>query len=317
MDFCGRRILITGASGFIGTNLAAALLTYGAKVNAVVRPDTNLWRLAAIRHQIILHSVDLRDSSKLQTMIRDTQPEFIFHMARGLAASSTEERSDTLQTNVTGLLNLLEATASVEYQRFICGASSLEYGIRTHPHQETDFPDPASFFGATKLAATILCRQYARFHQRPISILRFFSVYGPWEPPKRLIPTTILAAFFDREILLTEPGYRRDFLFVEDVVQACLATSRTEVPSGEIINIGSGVETSNEDVVALIGKLCERKLRVRIGGYSPHETDTAHWSADILKARRLLKWSPQHTLEEGLQRTIVWMQQHHNLYTQN
>jgi nucleoside-diphosphate-sugar epimerase len=220
----------------------------------------------------------------------------------------------TLNSNVVGLLNLLEATDPIDYQHFVCGGSSLEYGAQAQALKETDLPNPLSFFGATKAAATILCRQYARANQRPISILRFFSVYGPWEPAKRLIPTAIAAAFFDREVPLTEPGYRRDFIYVEDVVHACLLASQSQLPSGEILNIGSGVQTSNEEVVTLIGQLCGQEIRVRIGAYAPHETGTAHWVADNQKAKSLLGWTPQSTLEDGLKKTIAWMQQHRSGY---
>ena len=314
MNFRGRRILITGAAGFIGANLTETLVGHGANVSVLVKADTDLWRLVAVHQQIALYRGDLRDGTELQRLVKAIQPELIFHMARALPASTAGERSAALDTNVMGLLNLLEATDPLDYQHFVCGSSSLEYGSRAQALKESDFPDPTSFFGATKAAATVLCRQYARANQRPISILRFFSVYGPWEPAKRLIPTAIAAALLNRELPLTQPGYHRDFIFVEDVVRACLLASQAQLPSGEILNIGSGVQTSNEEVVTLIGQLCGQELRLRIGDYAPHETDTTHWVADNLKAKSLLGWTPQFTLEDGLKKTIAWLQQHRSPY---
>lgn len=313
-EFHDSRVFITGATGFIGANLAAELIMRGAQVHALVRPDANPWRLRAVRHQITLHDGDLRDHSRLHDLVTAIQPEYIFHMVRSLTSSTAEERSTTLHTNVIGLFNLLEACEHLDYLGFVCGASSLEYGFRPRPHRETDLLDPAIFYGATKAAGTILCRQYARAKKRPISILRFFSVFGPWESPKRLIPTAIAAALLGHDLPLTQGDFRRDFIFIEDVVQACLMASQTDLPPGEIINIGTGKQTSNRQIVALIEQLCGQKLRVFKGEFAPRETDTGHWVADNRKAKRLLGWHPQHTLETGLEKTIDWVKQHLDVY---
>jgi nucleoside-diphosphate-sugar epimerase len=139
-----------------------------------------------------------------------------------------------------------------------------------------------------------------------VVILRPFSIYGPHEPPHRLIPAAIRAGRDGTVLPLTPPGCVRDFVFVEDVVEACLQAAVAEEVVGETINIGTGVQTSNEEVVRCIEQSLGRTLRIDQGAYAPHPTDTSCWRADITRARELLKWRPQHTLRAGIDRTVAW-----------
>lgn len=310
----GRRVLITGAGGFVGANLTRALIQRGADVHALVRPTTDLWRIDELLPQIALHQIDLTDGQALQSLADEIQPEFIFHLAVSRAAASTLERAEMLQENMLGLLNLLEATASIDYQSFVYTGGSSEYGLRNRALRESDCLDPTTFYGVSKAASTLLCQQFARANQRPIIILRLFSVYGYWEAPTRLIPTTIMAALDNQELALTVPGYRRDFVFVDDVVQACLLAIELDDPGGEIINIGSGHQWTNEEAVATIQTMFDEPIRVRVGDYVAHASDKTHWLADIEKAKHVLGWEPQHTLESGLEKTVAWLRLHQDMY---
>lgn len=109
------------------------------------------------------------------------------------------------------------------------------------------------------------------------------------------------------DLPLTGPGLRRDFVFVDDVVEACLRAAATEAVLGEVMNVGTGVETSNEQLVAEVGRVLGREIRVGTGAYPPHETDRPHWRADIAKVRRLLDWEPRHSLAEGIAQTADWV----------
>jgi len=171
-----------------------------------------------------------------------------------------------------------------------------------------------AFYGATKAAATLLCLQFARADRRPIVVLRPFSVYGYWELPTRLIPTAIMAALLNQEIALTAAGYRRDWVFIEDLVEACLLTLRAKKVTGEIINVGSGQQWSNDDVVEMVQGLSGRKVSLRVGEYPARPWDTTNWVADNRKAKRLLGWEPRHTLRSGLEKTIAWFQLHKEAY---
>lgn len=311
----GRRALVTGATGFVGANLVRGLLERGAEVHALVRHDSDLWRIADIAPRLKLHRADIMRYGEVRRAVDDALPEYVFHLAVGRAHGSHAARVKTLRANVEGTLNLLEATAPLDYLRLVCGAGSLEYGKKFKALEEQDAPDPATFYSATKAAATILCRQFAREHGRPVVALRFFSVYGYWESPSRLIPTAIVAALKGRELALTGPGFRRDLVFVEDIVEACLlAGVRGAAEPGEIVNVGTGRQWDNEEVAALVAEVTGRPLRVRAGAYPPRATDTGHWVADRRKAERLLGWRPRHELREGLEKTVEWIRRHPREY---
>ncbi len=310
----GRRALVTGAAGFVGANLVRQLLHDGADVHALVRPSTNLWRINEIIPRLTLHLADITDAGQLRQTVNDIQPEVIFHLAVHRAASSWEERLATLQANVMGTFNLLEATATVDYHRFVHVGGSLEYGARKRPLTESLRLEPTTFYGVTKAASTLLCRQFAHANRLPIVTLRLFSVYGYWEAATRLIPTAISAALGGREISLTAPGYRRDLVFVEDVVEACLSALGAPRVSGQVINVGSGRQWTNEEVVDMVQAASGQPIKTRVGGYPPRPTDPTHWVADIGKARRLLGWEPRHTLRSGLEKTIAWFRLHRELY---
>lgn len=299
-------VLLTGAAGFIGANLTRRLLALGAHVHALVRPGTDMWRLVDVAASLAIHRVDVSDRAGLGAAVRRTEPEIIFHLAAHGAARHDVDAAQLFSTNVLGTLHVLEAAESVSYRRLVHIGGSSEYGPRAAPLRETDRLEPLTPYGASKAAATLASQQYARANERPIVILRPFSVYGPWEPASRLIPTATLAAFEGRELPLTPPGYRRDLVYVDDVVDACLLAATHDVPRGEIVNVGTGRQWSNEEVVGIIERLSGGVIQRRLGEYRPRLSDTTHWVADPAKAERVLGWKANCSLEAGLQQSVAW-----------
>lgn len=311
----GKCVLVTGATGFIGANLARALLREQAVVHALIRPRSRPWRLADLLPRLVLHQVDLNDFSRLGPAVKEMRPEIIFHLVMPSGHPSTpHENIDVLRTSVLGTANLLEATASIDFQRFVHIGSFLEYGPQESPHRESDPPAPVTPRGTAKAAATLQCRQFAHANGRPVVVLRLFSAYGYWEALTRLVPTAIWAAINRRSMRMTAPGYVRDMIFSDDVVNACLRAAQTDLAPGEIINVGSGTQWSNEEVIATIEELCGREIRIEGEIYPPSPSDTGHCVADIKKAQKLLGWEPRHTLRDGLKKTIHWMRRHRSLY---
>jgi len=309
-----KRVIITGAAGFIGANLTRELIRREAEVNAIVRPGSNLWRIEEILPNLNLHKVDLTNRYRVKRTVDEVKPEIIFHLAAHGVYSNQKKHHKILRTNVIGTSNLLEATAELSYELFVHTGGSSEYGKSWKPMKETDLLKPVTYYGATKAASTLLCLYFVRVYHKPIVVLRPFSVYGFWEAPTRLIPTAITSALHNREMFLTTTGYRRDFVFVEDVVDAYMLTLRAGDVSGEVINIGTGEQWSNEEVVDIIQVISGRKIQIAAGTYPARSSDTSHWVADIQKAKKLLGWKSGHTLRTGLEKTISWFRQHHDIY---
>ena len=298
----GTCAFVTGASGFIGATLVRQLLQNGAAVACAIRPSTDLQHLREVRDRVAFHELDAGDSSAAARVLEIAAPNLIFNLAtwRAPAPPASAER-----TNAGGLANLLRYAAP-RGARVIHMGTSLEYGDRSGPCHEDDEATGESVHGISKAAASRLGRDYASRTGCRLVILRLFQVYGPRDRRTRFLPSLIDAALIGRPFALTPPGLRRDWVYVDDVVEAAMAAAAADLPPGEIINIGSGVETTNEEIVSLVERSTGRPVRVDPRPYTPRQWDAVHWVADIGKARRLLEWIPRHTLAHGISRTVEW-----------
>lgn len=310
-----KTVFITGIAGFIGSNLARKLVACGSEVHGLIRKNTILWRIKDLLPLLKLHIGDLNDHLITQQILHQIQPDIIYHLAcHGEHPTKQKERMHFLESGVLGTANLLNATTVIPFERLIAFGSSLEYGPRKTALHETTRLKPTTYRGVVKAASTLLCQQHAREFNRPIIILRPFSVYGYWEAPTRLIPVTFLAAIHDEKIALTAPGYHRDLIFIDDLIEACMLVSFTKLNPGDVINIGSGKQWSNEQIVEYIQSICGRKIEVQIGKFQTSPSDTNHWRANIEKAERLLGWKPRHSLKHGLKDFYLWLKQHLDEY---
>lgn len=301
-------MLVTGASGFLGANLVRALMDQGASVSATVRPSTNLWRLKPELAGLHFEAVDHGNPEAAGPVLERLRPEIVFHLA--FPPGHPEEaaaRANMLRVGLLGLSALLEAAARVGVSRFVQIGSSLEYGSQDHPARENDPLRPGTFRGAVKAASSLLCRQFAREPGIPIVILRVFHAYGPWEARSRLIPAALLAAMNGDSLPLTPPGLRHDFVYVADVVDACLKAATLEAKDCTEINIGYGQTWTNEAVVELVQTIVGREIRL-LGQVLPaRPADLDRRQADTSQAREVLGWSPRYPIRSGLEETYAWL----------
>ncbi|GIW41601.1 MAG: CDP-abequose synthase [Candidatus Binatia bacterium] len=301
-----KRVLVTGAGGFVGAVLTRRLVTDGHEVHVLVRPGSKYWRLQGILGELHPHVADLRDGEAVREAVRAARPEWIYHLATHGAYAWQGDAEGILATNVLGTANLLAALEEFDYELFVNAGSSSEYGKKPFAMRETDPPEPVTTYGVAKVAQTLLCQQAAREKTRPIVTLRLFSVYGPFEEPTRLVPTLVRRCLEGKELELADPEIAHDFVFVEDVVEAFLRTDELRKLGGEIVNIGSGVQTTLAQLVDLVLRLTQAEVRCRWGAFPRRSWDTDTWVADRTKARRLLGWEPVTPLAKGLARTITW-----------
>ena len=305
----GRRVLVTGASGFLGANLVRGLLEASCEVHAVVRPRTDLVRLNAILPSLELHHADLTDGESVERALRAARPELVFHLAAtGGHPVDPESRNVLLASVVLGTSNLLYGLRPGNVSRLVQLGSGLEYGHSDEPLAEDHLLEPVTFRGAVKAAATLLCVQEGRATGRSVVVLRPFAVYGPWESPTRFIPSVIRAGLGNERLPLTAGGARRDFVFVADVVEACLLAAGADLSPGEILNLGSGSPSTDQEVVAAVEGLLGRRIDVCRGGFPSRDLDSRVWIADRRRARERLGWEPRHSLSAGLEKTIAWFQ---------
>ncbi|MDJ0757149.1 MAG: NAD(P)-dependent oxidoreductase [Ardenticatenaceae bacterium] len=312
--FSGKKVLITGAAGFIGFNLAHFLVKTGAEVHGLIRPSSRAWRLQLRASNWMVHEGNIFDEQKMLDLVQAVRPDFVVHCAAAGVLHQQQRLSDLYRNNVIGTINLLEAVQKIPFTRLIHMGGSSEYGSHDIPLSESLPVQPITDYGASKAAATIACQQVARSRQLPVTILRPFSVYGPAESGHRLIPTAILAALTNKPLQLTaQPAYR-DFIFVEDVVEAVLQALAQTLPPGEIVNVASGKQYSNHDVIKMIGQLCQKEILVADEPFPPRPADTKFWVGDRRKAFNSWGWEPRFTLKSGLEKTVNWFRKNLSAY---
>lgn len=303
----GKKVLVTGGAGFIGANLTRKFISLNYDVNLLIRPSTNIRRIKDIIPQIRIHRADILNKKSLAKIIEKINPSVILHLATYSQYRNQQDYAQMVEININGTLNLLNASKNIDYDLFINTGSSSEYGIKDKPMRETDLLEPISFYAATKSSATLLCQAFSREYKKSIVTLRPFSVYGPFEEKDRFIPTIIRNLIRKKTINLTLGEQRRDFIYIDDVVDIYIKTlKKGKKLSGEILNMGTGKEYTNDEVVKTLFKATNSKTKINKGSFPKRIWDTPHWVSDISKTKKLLNWTPGFTLEEGLAKTFFW-----------
>lgn len=307
-----KNILITGATGFIGACLVHQLVKDKDKIHIILRRNSDTWGIKSILKKLNLHYLDLNNPRDVERVVRKIKPQIVFHLAA--YRNYLEESRKNLETNIFGTLNLLEACNKIGYDIFINTGSSSEYGTKSKPMSEKSLLEPNSYYAVAKAGQTLLCQHWAREKKLPIITLRPFAVYGPYEESKRLVPTLITNCLKGKDLSLVSPKTARDFIFVDDVVEAYLKAAQSPKLAGHVFNIGTGKQSSLKDVVSLVVKITKAKVKQNWGGMPDRSFDTNVWLADITKAKKLLKWQPRYNLERGLKKTITWFKKNSHLY---
>jgi nucleoside-diphosphate-sugar epimerase len=302
-------VLVTGAAGFIGANAVRALLARGHTVHAVVRPGPDPWRLRGLNGPVTSHRLDLADAEAVHALLRRTRPGAVVHLATYGAYERQTDFRAMVGANVLGTFHLLEAAEAAGVRAFVSAGSSSEYGFKAEPMRETDRLDPNSLYAVAKAAQAHLCGLAARRGTGGMGVATFrvFSAYGPWEEPSRLIPTLLRRARANLPLEMVAPDVARDFVYVDDVTDALLDLPRVAGLRGEVINLGTGVETTLSEVVAAVLELTGSRSEVAWGAMPPRRWDTDRWVADPLLAARLIGWRAGHGLRQGLAKMAAWM----------
>jgi dTDP-glucose 4,6-dehydratase len=314
----GKKVLVTGAAGFIGSHLVERLVQDGHRVRAFVRyngrddrghletvPDE-------IQAEIELARGDLKDPAAVRGAVEGQ--EWVLHLGALIAIPySYQNPYDVVQTNVNGTAHVLEACrASRALQRVVLTSTSEVYGTaRRVPIDEEHPLQGQSPYSASKIAADALGESYHRAFGLPVTILRPFNTFGPRQSARAIIPTIISQALVRPVVKLGRLGPRRDLTYVKDTVAGFVAIAGCDVALGRAVNIGRGEDISIGELVETIGRRLGRAIRIESEErrVRPSASEVERLLAGTALAKSLWGWQPRYSLEEGLDETIAWVEE--------
>jgi NAD dependent epimerase/dehydratase len=312
-DWAGRRVLVTGAAGFIGSHLAEALAGQGASVRAFVRynsrNDYGWLEDIADHEQVEIFRGDLVNPEAVANALEGI--DTVFHLGALIPIPySYLHPREFVEANVVGTLNVLEAARRSSPGRLVHVSTSEVYGTPlTVPIDEDHRVHAQSPYAASKAGADQLALSYRDSFELPVVVARPFNTYGPRQSARAIVPTIVTQALSRASVDLGTLETTRDFVYVDDTVAGLIASARADGVEGEVINLGTGAETSIGALADLIFELLELERQVRFDEkrVRPAESEVERLRADAAKAERLLGWSARVELADGLARTIEWI----------
>ena len=308
------RVLVTGGAGFIGSHLVEKLLAGGHEVvilddfNDFYDPQIKHANIAGLARDVTVYHVDLRDSESVRNLFHREKVDAIAHLAaRAGVRPSIQYPRLYYDTNVTGTLHLLEAARVTGIERFIFASSSSVYGaLKAIPFSEDEhLRQTISPYAATKVAGEFLCSTYSHLYNLRVVALRYFTVYGPRQRPDLAIHQFTRRIYAGQSIDQFGDGTtRRDYTYIEDVIQGTMAALEYEGPLFDIFNLGESETIQLKDLIVAIENALGK--RARINQLPEQPGDMPLTFADISKARKLLGYKPTTRLSEGLPSFIDW-----------
>jgi len=316
-----KKVLVTGAGGFIGSHLIERLVNLGADVIGFVRYNSrNDWGLLEIIPPHMLDSLevvsgDLMDFDAVSSAAKDV--DVLFHLGSLISIPYSYNRPrDTIENNVISTLNILTAARERGVEKIVHTSSSEVYGTAQYvPIDEKHPLQGQSPYSASKIAADKIAESFYCSFDLPVATIRPFNTFGPRQSARAIIPTIITQAMEQETIRLGSLFPTRDYTYVKDTVNGFIKVAESDRSVGEVINIGSNFEISMGDLAEKISNLLNKKIsivqdpsRVR-----PLKSEVQRLWCDNAKAKRLIDWEPKVSLDQGLQETIDWMRENKSL----
>lgn len=312
-----REILVTGGAGFIGSNLVEQLLAEGGWKIAVVDNFNDFYDPAIKRANIAgylekpnfkLYEADIQDKEALRSIFSENKFDVIVHLAaRAGVRPSLENPKSYYETNVDGTLNMLDCAREFNVKQFVFGSSSSVYGLNTKvPFAESDhIRQPISPYAATKGAGELLCHTYSHLYNIRCVCLRFFTVYGPRQRPDLAIHKFAKLIYSGKPIPVFGDGTsRRDYTYVDDIIQGVRASIDYTASNYEIFNLGESQTIELRDLITLLEKSLDKKAIIDRKGNQAG--DVPFTFADISKPKELLKYNPHTKIEDGIPGFVKW-----------
>jgi nucleoside-diphosphate-sugar epimerase len=303
-----KRILITGAAGFVGANLARAALARGHAPILLSRPGSDPWRLAALAGRVERADVDLTDPAAVASAVRAAEADWVFHCAAHGAYSWQDDPARIRAVVRDGSLALLEACLSAGVEVFVHAGTSSEYGSVDHAPSEDERIAPNSPYAEAKAEVTRALEARRGVARARLVTLRLYSVYGPWEEPRRFIPTLIAHGLEGRLPPLVDPDVGRDFVHADDACEAFfLAAAHPGCAAGGVFNVATGVQTTIRRAVELARRELGIAAEPAWGTMPNRRWDTTIWVGNPARLEAATGWRPRTGFAEGFRQTVAWL----------
>jgi len=322
LTLSGKSVLVTGSGGFVGSHLVEALVQKGAKVKAFLhynsRNDWGMleWVDKKVLDQVEVVSGDIRDSDGVRKITKDQ--EIVFHLAALIGIPySYVNPLDVAETNIQGTLNLLLACKEFEIEKFIHTSTSEVYGTAQKVPMDENHPvNPQSPYAASKASADQLALSFHYSYELPVGIIRPFNIYGPRQSARSVISSIIMQALTKDEIKIGSLTTSRDLTYVTDSVKGFIQFAECEKIAGEVVNLGSENEISVKNIIEIVEKNINKKVKIvqeeeRI---RPEKSEVQRLLSNSDKAKKLFGWKPETEIDQGIKRTISWIEKNINFY---
>ncbi|MCW1891744.1 MAG: NAD(P)-dependent oxidoreductase [Candidatus Uhrbacteria bacterium] len=296
------RVLVTGGSGFLGSVLVRRLVALGANVFVATRGEMSFDRLQSVQGAYAYHEVDLTDAASVHRAFDEIRPTVVFHLAVYGTSPGQHDGEAMHRMNVVGTQYVLAECERHDIRRIVMAGSWAEYGVseRDGLMSEEDACLPCSEYGVSKLASTKVAADWSLRTGRPVTVLRFFSVYGPGEPEHRLVPILLASARSGIPAHLGNPAIMRDFIHVDDVVDAIIRSAERMSDAHEVLNVGTGRGLSIGDLVGIVRGVFPNMPQPVWSNEPCRPWDVPAAIADTSRMQRTCSWRSMKTVEEAI-----------------
>ena len=325
MDWTTKKVLITGADGFIGSHLTERLISQGARVRAFVMYNSfNTWGWidtfsSREKEAVDIVSGNIRETDLLKQALKDV--DIVFHLAALIAIPySYASPSSYIKTNVEGTLNILQTGLECGVEKIIHTSTSEVYGTAQYiPIDEKHPLQGQSPYSASKIGADMVAESFYRSFNLPVTTVRPFNTYGPRQSARAIIPTLILQMLKGTTIRVGSLHPIRDFTYVSDTVEGFIKAAETDGINGEVINIGSNQGISIGELTNTLAQIVGKEITIECEEerVRPAHSEVNRLLCNNHKAKELMKWQPTIKLTEGLAKTVNWLEKNQHAYKSN
>jgi nucleoside-diphosphate-sugar epimerase len=304
----GKKVVVAGGSGFIGSFIVKRLVACDAEVYIVCRSLRKIWRLKEVERRIKIFRFDLSHRKGVDGFFSKIKPEIIINASAAVDHDQTlDGLGDQLRDNFQVALNLVSAAAEHKAGKFIHIGSIAEYGDLKSPLKETAREKPISPYSLSKIMATQAVLLYGRLSGLMTTVVRPAAVFGPSQDfGTMLIPNLIRSCLDKKDFAMNPGGQIRDFVYIDDLVNGVLAAGASPRANGEIFNLGSNKGYKIKHLANLVNKLMGHPIDINFGAYPYRPLDTMRYYMDSTKAAKILGWKAKTGMRAALQKTVRW-----------